>query len=385
MRRFETLDAWRGICACMIAVMHFRTSGVISNFEVVKNGYLFVDFFFVLSGFVIYGKYHNRLSRTQDLARFFVTRFGRLFPLHAFMLALFVVLEIIQTAPGLRTLASSPAFTGESRSIEAIATNLLMIHGLGVHAATTWNSVSWSISTEFWAYVLFAITVRAFGQTALFAALVACLAAPFFLGAFSELNMATTYQFGFVRCLFGFSAGMLSYRAYEMVVSRLRPSRLLAEALEVSAIVAIGVFVCFAGTGSLSLAAPILFAAAMLVFSKEAGSISRVLQTPPALLLGALSYSIYMTHDFVQTFWDAGGLAIAKLFDYPLLSEAPRLRGPGSDTVFGEAVWQGDLATLAMLGMVIAMSIFTYRWIERPSRDWFRNAATRWSAPGLAG
>src|SRR4051812_33078945 len=51
--RFASLDGWRGIAACMVALFHVRANGHISELELVKNAHLFVDYFFVLSGFVM--------------------------------------------------------------------------------------------------------------------------------------------------------------------------------------------------------------------------------------------------------------------------------------------------------------------------------------------
>ena len=51
--RFQVLDSWRGICALLVALFHFPTASAISQSRFIASSYLFVDFFFVLSGFVI--------------------------------------------------------------------------------------------------------------------------------------------------------------------------------------------------------------------------------------------------------------------------------------------------------------------------------------------
>lgn len=60
--RFLVLDSWRGICALLVALFHFPTSSIISQSAFVGGSYLFVDFFFVLSGFVIASSYDGRRS-----------------------------------------------------------------------------------------------------------------------------------------------------------------------------------------------------------------------------------------------------------------------------------------------------------------------------------
>src|SRR5258708_14456580 len=60
--RFRALDSWRGICALLVAAHHLEARGFIYWQPLVRNAWLFVDFFFVLSGFVIAHAYGANLS-----------------------------------------------------------------------------------------------------------------------------------------------------------------------------------------------------------------------------------------------------------------------------------------------------------------------------------
>ena len=60
--RFHVLDGWRGVCALLVALFHVNAVGHFYGLPVVRNGLLFVDFFFVLSGFVITHAYAERVS-----------------------------------------------------------------------------------------------------------------------------------------------------------------------------------------------------------------------------------------------------------------------------------------------------------------------------------
>ena len=89
--RFDVLDAMRGICALIVALYHFNTTGLLSQLGIVKHGWIFVDYFFVLSGFVIAHSYGARLAeRTVGVPRFIALRFGRIYPLHIVVLAAIV-------------------------------------------------------------------------------------------------------------------------------------------------------------------------------------------------------------------------------------------------------------------------------------------------------
>jgi hypothetical protein len=58
-RRFLALDSMRGLCAIIVAIYHFSSASYIGEVPFIKNGLLFVDFFFVLSGFVIAASYEK--------------------------------------------------------------------------------------------------------------------------------------------------------------------------------------------------------------------------------------------------------------------------------------------------------------------------------------
>ncbi len=76
---------WRGICALAVAIFHYSfvmKTEIIQN-AILSNSYLFVDFFFVLSGFVVCHAYRSRLDSPRKVGGFVLRRFGRLWPLHA--------------------------------------------------------------------------------------------------------------------------------------------------------------------------------------------------------------------------------------------------------------------------------------------------------------
>jgi peptidoglycan/LPS O-acetylase OafA/YrhL len=78
-----------------------------------------------------------------------------------------------------------------------------------------------------------------------------------------------------------------------------------------------------------------------------------------------------MTHVFVERRMFDAGYQLEKLFHIDLFTH----RGiGGQDIVFlGTRLWHGDIAYLVYLALIIAMSFFTYRWIEKPAREWVRN------------
>ena len=186
-------------------------------------------------------------------------------------------------------------FTGRTAS-EALGGNLFLLHGLGAFPLLTWNGPSWSISCEFWTYILFGAVVLAVGRSmAIFGAL--ALAAAAALLVLDPPTMNVTYDYGLLRCLYGFFVGAVAYAVYE----RMRPERVGGRAafgLEAAAIAGALLFVVVAGDNRASLLAPLVFAAVTLAFACQGGACSRALSASGFRRMGQLSYGIYMLHAF---------------------------------------------------------------------------------------
>src|SRR5438034_2977454 len=64
--RFVVLDGWRGVCALLVAAYHFHPNSHIHDWTFLRHGYMVVDFFFDLSGFVLAHAYRSRLSSVEE-------------------------------------------------------------------------------------------------------------------------------------------------------------------------------------------------------------------------------------------------------------------------------------------------------------------------------
>ncbi|MGN6585702.1 MAG: acyltransferase family protein [Rhizobiaceae bacterium] len=383
--RYEVLDSWRGICALLVALFHFPVQNGFSDSAFLRSSYLFVDFFFVLSGFVIANGYGKRLGDGKSVSRFIFVRFGRLYPLHIFVLAAFVGFELLLLAlPQFRNGGEAP-FTGGD-NLASLLENVFLVHGLGFAHGLSWNGPSWSISTEFFAYVTFALVMLAFGARAWLVLLAPVIVGPIALLKFSPHYMDATWDYGFVRCLYGFSLGVLLCWSQGKAIAgeRLRfaavehdpAGRAAWTITEIATLVAIFAFVSVGGGSAMGIAAPFVFAFAINVFAHERGLISDLLKQKPFLWLGALSYSIYLNHIFVQSrMINAGGL-FDRVFHASLI-------GPMTfhgDPVIGFATRSlalGAVITAAMVCFTLLASWFTWRFVEMPSLARFRGVAKR--------
>lgn len=381
--RFEALDSLRGIAAIMVVLFHAQIVSNLRGLEIVRSGELLVDFFFVLSGFVIAHAYLSRISDGRSFGEFLFLRFGRLYPLHLFMLGLFVAFELAKSMlPGLVN-ADDPAFTGTNEP-RFLLTNLVLLQDLWPSWTLTWNTPSWSISAEYLTYLTFGVGALCLRRRIGWAAAAVLVAGPVLIFSFADDGMETTSQLGLVRALFGFAAGVLLYVFVRdwIDLRRQSPSRVSGEtslmwtAAELAALDAVLLLLAYGRGTPFTYLAPFVFAGVIAVFAVEAGHLSRMLKARLLILLGTLSYSIYMTHMFVLLRFTN----LARLADN-LLGTA-LLQRVGQHERYGDGIdpgnlLAGDLLVVAVVAMTVAFSYFTYRLVEVPGRNLFRRWAGR--------
>lgn len=381
---FRVLDSWRGIAALLAALFHLNLYSAIYPLGFIRNSYLFVDFFFALSGFVITHSYGDRLNTLDDLAAFAIRRLGRLWPLHVVVLLTFVAVESAKAMLAVRgTSFYQPPFTGIN-SLDTLPINLVFGQSFGLVHHLTWNPPSWSISAEFWTYLVFGMVLIASStwlarlRFAAMALIVTILAASaLILVLFAQHGMDASYDLGFVRCLYGFLVGHLTYRLF-----RITPRAALDSGVtEAAMLIVIVAYVSLAGRGPYSFFAPLVFAAVVFVFAFEAGPISRLMSNRVNDWLGKVSYSIYLWQAFVIfNFVDRPVSIVEKITGRVLTTTL------GASSALGEEagkliVLGGDILpivfTMLFLVLLVAVASVSYYSIERPGQKLFARLAWR--------
>ncbi len=239
----------------------------------------------------------------------------------------------------------------------------------------TWNDPAWSIGVEWWTYVGFALIVPVLRhrlEPTLVAVVVGC---PLLLLAVGPAGINVTWDWGLIRCIYGFALGVLGWAVWrrEGRATDARPR--LWTVLELATLAASVGFVMTTGASRWNLLGPPVFAGAVLVFAHERGRVSRLLATPPLLLLGAVSYSIYMLHSFVQARSDDILKVVERLTDYPLTSTG--VQNGIAYRLVGATPAQGTVFTGVMLVAVVGLSYVTYRLVELPGQRWTRERLAR--------
>ena len=240
--RYEILDGLRGVAALMVIVFHcFETYIPVFGTQIVNHGYLAVDFFFVLSGFVIGYAYDDRWNRMTTWG-FFKRRLTRLHPM-----------VIAGTLVGAATFFFAGAAFPQTLQNPGWKIALCFVMGLlmipcgtgldirGWGEMNSFNGPNWSLTFEYCGNILYAFILRRLPKIALG---VLCVICAFFtldltmgwdvFGFFPDGPQYTVIggwsltgqqlYIGFTRLLYPFLCGLLISRILPGHMSKDNPS-----------------------------------------------------------------------------------------------------------------------------------------------------------------
>ncbi|RRB07407.1 acyltransferase family protein [Larkinella rosea] len=377
------LTPLRGIAALLTVIYHADLmlgmgGNLLVKFEdswLINRMYLMVDFFFILSGFVlchVYGKWFQDSVESPEFKRFTIARFARVYPLH--FVSLLATVAIFGVS-GWLGIPKNPVLEANN-NLYSFLTNLFLLQAMNLHDWFSWTHAAWSISVEWWMYMLFPFLVKPFMQLkplGRIAVVLACFggylvltfliipnlpapaALPFFKPDPLNNTVNAAVQYGFLRCLCGFVLGMLMYQGYRENWGK----SWLANGFTLS-FLTVGLFTC------MHFALADVFSVSFLPFillSAAYGSpfMDRFLGTKPLQRLGDWSFSIYLVHQPL-------------LF---LLGNAYAYHQFAQDGAYGQPPkpdWlTGWLLTLAFIVITLAVSALTYRSVEVPARNYINN------------
>jgi peptidoglycan/LPS O-acetylase OafA/YrhL len=340
--QLDALTGIRGVAAWFVVLYHMRVSmvalvppGVIAVFG---QGYLAVDLFFMLSGFVIWLNYAARFRERglAELPHFWWRRFARIWPLHAAILSALVLFALVLLATG-REDASYP--------FPELPLHFLLVQNWGFTSELNWNNPAWSISTEFAAYLAFPFIVLALPwerlrpRALLGFAVLLCALLHLLFAARGETSIGEEItRLGLWRCLGEFALGMMLCRIWQELRER-RGAALVAFAAGITLLVG-GLLLGLPQTAFV----PACFAALLLALALDRGPVARLLGSAPLRRLGDVSYSTYLVH-----------FPLFTIFKILFVDETLQL-----------SWW--DVA--GFLGLVLASSLLFYKLLERPVQRW---------------
>jgi peptidoglycan/LPS O-acetylase OafA/YrhL len=352
--KIEELESIRGIAALLVVLFHMPGwNPWLTDIRFIHNSYYMVDLFFVLSGFVMNLNYGDRLKGLRDLAQFQFLRLGRLYPVHL----LFLLLAVITTTSGWIAAAAfglhNPnGSTFKDATFAAFVEQLLLIHSLGFFKiAHPFNLPSWSISVEFYTYLVFGILCLISRYTLRLSTFVVLSGAALALLAFGGENIANFSEI--LQCLAGYFLGCL---VASLAVHRVQ---VLPAGSTFAALVAMCLFLQFRQAPHFDVLIFFLSAALILavVCSKD-DFFKSLLRGRVLKFLGLISYSIYMSHTFVL--WVCNQFVRVVLRRPEGIVDgisAPQL------SLWAALIWYG-----IAIGGTILLSSLVFKFVEDPCR-----------------
>ena len=307
-----------------------------------------------------YGRDFASGLRGSAYRRFLIARFGRIYPLHLFTLlamAAFVGL-------GWMPVVDPPG---------SFAASVVLVQGF-TFVPLVWNGPAWSISTEWYVYLLFPLMVPVLMRLPA-ASLRACWVAVaiavtvLFVKGSHDAGGDEWPPFRLILCATEFAFGCLTHRLVRTMAWPQLRHRALASVVFVAPIVLLALPERFESAYLYALVA-VGFAVSIGVLAAEDTMVDRLLGSRVLQWLGKTSYSIYLNHEI--------------LF---------RLARSAADGWTGRTQTIHDLPTawaLALFVVYVAVLLLTswatWRWIEEPLRHWFKRRARRKpaTAPAIA-
>ena len=379
------LTPLRGIAALLVVVFHVDSIGMMFQLGpflptsgILSRGYLWVDFFFVLSGFVmshVYGADFREGVRLPAVRAFAGARFARIVPMHVAALA-FTVLSHLATpqgpegGPGGK--APDPAMAtmmAQMYDWKYLPGHLFLLLSFGL-VPMSWNVPGWSIAAEWWTYFLTLPWYRAFHRARqwvpMAVALACCVGLGVLAGTHKSGRLDITFDLGLVRCLLGFTVGICLHRFHRDGITAWLLSSDTALAVGALATLAVlhfpappdplpmgkdGFPLPVPGTPIADGLSPIAFSVLIGAVAANTGRGTRWLTARPLLVLGELSYAIYLMQS----------TAFAAYFGPAMAWRAGHPNGP-----MPIAFKLGLLALV--LAITIGLAAVVHRWIEKPAR-----------------
>ena len=360
-QRYVALDSMRGIAALFIVFYHMGDFGWVSGWTPFRSGWMLVDFFFVLSGFVIAASYGARLAQGYPRGGFLLVRIGRVVPLHLAVVLGFTVLEFAAFRPVL----------GEAHGLDQWLRGTFLLDAFATGAGNFYAPVSWAVGVEL---VLYALAAVLFGRERFGLAVAVILA---IAGAWGMWAHVQVIGFGFLlqRGLFDFAVGVFAWRLHQRFAGASPATALLTIAELVLIALMLWLLWIPGKDGRWVLLAAPLYTAMVLVFARDHGLVARTLHAKPFLWLGQLSFALFMVHLFWVILPNRFGPRILAALGHADWI-APRRQMFGLMSMAPPPV-MATLISLALLAGALATAWLAWRFIEEPARHCTRRFAPR--------
>ena len=296
--RINKLDGLRGFCSIMVLLFHYPYEYMpdfLYNSFFIRQSWSFVDFFFVLSGFVISYNYSNIYSK-KSFFSFIVKRIIRLYPLLVYTTLVFFFFKVISDIFFTELVNYPKSIT--TYTLDTLNTLLLMnstpfFGDLSVNLGM--NFPSWSVSAEIIAYSLFGLTYLFFSSKKIISHFYLILIS-ILIYLFKENTFLADYSWLFLRAVVGFNFGCIVNWLFKKNITVNSFCELFLSLLVLAFLFLFNVYDSKQFFLLDLIVRPAFFGFVIFIILSTNNIFSKALESKPMIFLGKLSYSIYLNH-----------------------------------------------------------------------------------------
>jgi peptidoglycan/LPS O-acetylase OafA/YrhL len=310
--------------------------------SLVRGGYLAVQTFFVLSGFVLARNYADARWSGKDLVKYGAARLARIYPVY--LLSLMVVAPFIWHT----MLKPGPPVAHKAT---LLADYLFVLQGWTGGLGVGWNTPAWSLSCEFFFYLLFPLVfplMRNAGRRVVAVVMVGCIVTPVLLA-----HAQVPWFWKPIHHFSDFVAGIAAARLYDFLAGHMsRRGAWLYVPAAIGGVVLVMYPGIMDGTyGDLNTGLRPLNVLALAGLALGGGFLADLLSSRTADYLGKVSYSMYILH--VPVLWWYAKWSV-------------------TGSVFGLMVLPRPAVALLYMALVTAAGAISFAWVETPANRWIR-------------
>ena len=341
-KNIKGLTSLRFAAVLYVILFHYHFKFHPSIDLIISKGYLAVDFFFILSGFILTHCYKQSIQDgTFSYRSFMIRRIARIYPVHLFTLSVMCAIFALYQLAGNQLTKNTP-------TISDFIQNIFLVHSWGLASDLSFNRYSWTISAEFLAYILFPALfiimnrIKPIIISILLASLIYALLWVFSPSLWS-LPLSQLAIFGLPRIFPEFLLGITLY----MFGQKYRLTKHGNATLLVCALVLVSALLIKCGDW---IAVPVFAVLILAVAEQSRSERQNFLFDNSTVYLGEISYSLYMIQ-----------------FPYMFLV-FDTLLGWGLETQENTKLWSTFWSISPIVILILAM--ITHKYIENPARRW---------------